>query len=892
MRIGSRPHAKRACSAARSRGGASARLALVLVLLANLLTLPAPGSAFTTTTITIDADFSDWIGVRADPDNIVADTQLPDDPDWPGQPDRDVYLVGTTYDEEYLYFSWRRTAGGTKAITFGAYLDYQGDGLLQDGDRVVVWTVSTGGPYASYANGGAEILHYHQAHDNAGNLYHPEGDPMRDIHRLGVPTGDGETPDGYASKVYGSDVPLKTMDAYLSPNGDGIECEARVAWSDLGVEPGHPFAIHFAAGNGPSWGVKNKPSVTYKSIGGGRYLEEERGQVEDNIEPIMYILDRGATVSPDNSGGGTAGSMVSYAHTITNNGNVTETFDLSAISSLGWGVTITDSGGNPISSVTLARDSSTTVYVNVPIPGGAINGTQDTTTLTATAQSDPGVSDSAIDTTRVGLVTVSPDQFGTMAPGQTIEYTFTVQNNTGSYGVFDLSRTSTLGWPSTMTDAFGNPITSLALNAGTSAEVKVFVTVPATATVGQQDITRLRATLQGNPGVTSSATGTTTVADGLTITPDNAGFAGSNTFVQYTHTITNSWPTSRVVQLSASSSQGWTWAFFAADGVTPITEVTVGPYGDTEDVIIRLQVPSGTPTNTVDDTTVTATTSTGGTTYVDTATDRTIVRGLTTFRDGGYVNQQTIFPLGDTVFAKATGLDPGDNVYFVWRDGAGNIVRTSSTRKVDTQGAAFDEYTTLEGQSPDDDWSVAVYTSGGTLLETSYFTVTYDAEITALTATDAPGVGDEVAVSSSVINRNTSSITDSMMTYLIWWDSNGDGEFGAGDIYIGPSGGPVTWNGADPIDPTHITYDIDVAGGGTWQEPAPWTMPNTQFPNQGTYRVTTVCRTFDGIEIDRATTELYSIPTLGWPLFGLTIGGAAIALWRRRHTTGGEQAWM
>ena len=450
MRIGARPQRTRTVSAERGRRGTSARLLLAVVLLANLVTLPAPSSAFTTTTITIDANFSDWIGVRADPDNVVADTQLPDDPDWPGQPDRDVYIVGTTYDEEYLYFSWRRTAGGTKAITFGAYLDYQGDGLLQDGDKVVVWTVSTGGPYASYANGSADILHYHQARNSNGSLYHPVGDPMRDTHRIGVPTGDGETPDGWAVANDGHDVPRKTMDAYLSPNGDGIECEARVAWSDLGVAPGHPFAIHFAAGNGPAWGVKNKPSVTYKSIGGGRYLEEDRGQVEDNIEPIMYILDRGVSVVPDNSGGGTAGTTVTYTHTITNNGNVTETFGLSALSSRGWGVTITDTGGNPISSVTLARDASTTVLVNVAIPGGAVNGTQDVTTLTATAQSNPGVSDSAADITRVGLVTVSPDRVGMMAPGQTIEYSFTVQNNTSAYGVFDLARTSVMvpGQPS------------------------------------------------------------------------------------------------------------------------------------------------------------------------------------------------------------------------------------------------------------------------------------------------------------------------------------------------------------------------------------------------------------------------------------------------------------
>lgn len=877
-------------SAASSRRGVSVRLIIALALLANLLALPAPGSAFTTTTITIDANFSDWIGVRADPDNVVTDSQIPDDPDWPGQPDRDVYMVGTTYDQEYLYFSWRRTAGGTKAITFGAYLDYQGDGLLQDGDKVVVWTVSTGGPYASYANGSADILHYHQARNSNGTLYHPEGDPMRDTHRIGVPTGDGETPDGWAVANDGHDVPLKTMDAYLSPNGDGIECEARVAWSDLGVQPGHPFAIHFAAGNGPSWGVKDKPSVTYKSIGGGRYLEENRGQVEDNIEPIMYILDRGVTVAPDNSSGGVAGSTVTYTHTITNNGNTTETFDLSALSSRGWGVTITDASGNPVTSVTLARDASTSVLVSVAIPASAISGTQDVTTLTATARSDPGVSDSATDVTRVGLVTVSPDRVGTMAPGQTIEYSFTVQNNTGAAGVFELSRTSTLGWPGTITDASGNLISSVSLAAGESTTVKVQVTVPVGTTVGAQDITRLRATLQGNPAVTSAATATTTAASALSIVPDNTGYAGAGTYVQYSHTITNSWPTARVVSLAATSSRGWPVIFYAADGVTPITQVTVGPNGASETIIARIAVPSGTASNTIDDTTITATTVSGGVTYTATATDRTIVRLLSTYADSGYVNQEDEFSLGDRVYARATGLKPGDYVYFVWKDAMGTVVRTSLNRKVDTQGAAFDEYTTLDSQPPGS-WVVELYTDKGVLLERSPFTVTYRAAISALSATDAPGVGDEVAVTSTVVNNNTAAISDSTMTYVIWWDSNGNGVLDAGDIYISDTGAAVTWDGLATIRPTHITPDIDVPGGGSWTEPAPWTISNTTFPNQGTYRVTATWRTASALLIDTKTTQFYSIPTLGWPLFGLTLGGAAYALWRRRRADGGEQAW-
>jgi hypothetical protein len=883
-----RPHGSRGL---RARLRATLSLVLVLGTLASPAALPSRSSAFTTTTIAIDGDFSDWIGVRADPDNVVRDTQIPDDPDWPGQPDRDVYIVATTYDSEYLYFSWRRTAGGTKAITFGAYLDYEGNGLLQDTDKVVMWTVSTGGPYASWDNGSAWILDYNQARNKNGSFYHPEGDPMRDTHRTGSPTGDGETPDGWAVWQDGYTVPAKTMDGYLSPAGDGIECEARIAWSDLGVAAGHPFAIHFAAGNGEAWGTKDKISDTYKEIGGGRYLEENRGQVEDNIEPIMYLLDRGVTVSPDNAGGGAAGSTVTYTHTIANDGNTAGTFDLSALSARGWTVLLTDGSGTPIPPyVTLAPGATTTVQVRVLIPPGTADGTQDVTTLTAVSRTDPGVTDTATDTTRVGQVTVTPNQSATMAPGQTVEYEFVVQNNLTGYREFDLSAVSSLGWPYSIVDGNGLPLSAVGLESGGSTTVRLLVQVPASATPGTQDVTRLTAALVGSPSVASSATGATTVADGLAITPDNSGYAGAGTFVQYAHAVTNSWPETRTVTLSASSSAGWPVTFWAADGVTPITQVTVGPNGAGEQVLVRIAVPSGATTGATDTTTITATTvGAGGATVSDTAVDTTTVRRLTTYADGGYVNQTDEYVLGDLAYARATGLRPNDDVYFVWKDATGTIVRTSSTRRVDTQGMAFDEYSTLESDPPGH-WVVELYTSGGTLLERAPFTVTYDAEITALSATDAPGVGEQVAVTSSVVNRNTSPVTDSAMTYVIWWDTDGDGSFGAGDIYIDDAGSPVTWDGISPVTPSHVTTGIDVVGGGTWTEPGPWTVANTDFPNQGTYRVTARWTSSAGLLIDEATTEFYSIPTLGWPLFGLTIAGAMFMLWRRRDAIGGEPA--
>ena len=129
-----------------------------------------------------NGNFDDWIAVRSDPDNVAYDTQVPEDPDWPGQPDRDIFYVNSTFDDEYLYFCWRRTAGGNKAITMSAYLDLGGDGLLNEGEDVVVaWTtadpVSTAPSQQNYDEQG-RILHYYQARDDFDNLVYPAGDPM------------------------------------------------------------------------------------------------------------------------------------------------------------------------------------------------------------------------------------------------------------------------------------------------------------------------------------------------------------------------------------------------------------------------------------------------------------------------------------------------------------------------------------------------------------------------------------------------------------------------------------------------------------------------------------------------------------------------------------------
>lgn len=886
------------------------RLICALGLLATGITwAPAPSPALTSSTITIDGRFDDWIPVRADPDNVAYDTQVPDDPDWPGQPDRDIFYVNSTFDDEYLYFCWRRTSGGVKAITFGAYLDLGGDGLLQEGEDVVVlWTVSdptTTEPAQQNYDEQGRILHYYQARNLDGTLVYPAGDPMDhygpppvsmqkpvvpdwQTYLHDTPHGDGNTPDGWAigAPSWGESYPAETMDAYMDPVS-GIECEARVAWSDLGFSGQNlppRMSIHFATGNGEDFGTANKTSLwptDYREVSGS-LTESNRGQVEDNVRGLYWLSTTGVDVDPDRAAGGAAGSTIVYEHTVTNTGNGTDTFDLSALSSLGWPVQVTDADNNPLSEITLDRESSATVYVRVTIPANEATGKRDVTTLTATSQSDPTVTDSVRDTTAVGAVTVTPDQSGSMAPGQTIEYAFTVQNNLSGSGVFDLTTASTSGFTNQVVDLDGNPVSAVALASGETTQVVVRVTVPAEASSGQQDVMTLTAREQTQPNVRATARATTTVRAGLDIEADQTGYGGIGTWVQYEHTITNSWPETRTIDVSAASGSGWITKVYAADGVSEITQVTVGPNGASVPIIVRVQVPGTATANSEDLLTVTASAN-GESDYV---TDRTIVRMLDTYADPGYVNASREFYLTDMVYTRATGLSPGSSVYFVWRDANGTIVRTSNSRTVDTQGMAFDDYTSSL-TDPTGNWTVELRSAkNDALLASSPFVERWKAEITALSANDASTVGDTVTVSSAVENQIGVALDDTIAQYVIWWDSDGNGEFGAGDLYIDTTGSPVTWDGIATVPPTHTTSGIDVAASGSLALPD-WSVANTYFPNQGTYNVTMTWFESDGTTvIDEKITQFYSVPTLGWPLFALMLAVAVGVLVSRARGAG------
>jgi minor extracellular serine protease Vpr len=104
---------------------------------------------------------------------------------------------------------------------------------------------------------------------------------------------------------------------------------------------------------------------------------------------VIYDLELAPAVAEATS---TPGATVEYILTITNNGTVADSFDVTLDDNL-WDVHLSET------SFELAVGETADILVHVDIPAGAADGATDSVTITATSQGDSSVSASAILTT-------------------------------------------------------------------------------------------------------------------------------------------------------------------------------------------------------------------------------------------------------------------------------------------------------------------------------------------------------------------------------------------------------------------------------------------------------------------------------------------------------------
>ena len=366
-----------------------------------------PGAP-TLTSITIDGGMADWSSVLANPDNVVLDGPGGGliDADSPVAA-ANIDNVAYTWDATYLYFYVHRQGSSGEFNYFWFHFDLDNDGR-----------VPNNAPLLNVAWWGTNR----------------KTTTMLDLYKaVNVALGDPITNamgkhDGY--KLPGNRAAGAAIETLNGGSASGLEMEARVTWSSLGVAAGTAFQFHLSS---------------------SRRINDYPGSIADNagrtvaFPGVIFDPDRAVSTPPN-------GSLV-IAHTVANTGGMTDTCDLTWTSSGGFAPSSVvfyrdaDAGGTLTPGDTLLTDTDGDGPVDTgPIaPGGAplrvlavaaiqassTVGQVATVILRARSSLDASQSDTAVDTITIvqpSLTLVKTVDRATAPPGAVLRYTVTYSN--------------------------------------------------------------------------------------------------------------------------------------------------------------------------------------------------------------------------------------------------------------------------------------------------------------------------------------------------------------------------------------------------------------------------------------------------------------------------------
>jgi len=259
--------------------------------------------------------------------------------------------------------------------------------VMDAGTTGVRWTqtvTKTGGAYVIYrweiANTGSSTFTdlraidgedtYFAGNDNGNGFWNPS---QRMVYvrnssggangLMGFYTSAAYAPDMYHEGQYGTNYDIMatgTLDNVVEPSL--VDSGYSLGWKRASLAPGETWVIE----------------AFEKFITSG---------------DVQVIAPSEQTVDP--------GTNATYIFEVSNFGVGTRTLNLTATSQNSWTTQTQDSGGTPISSITIPGGGSDNVTVIVSVPAGAAPGSTDLLTLTATDNTTPTVTGQDSTTTRV-----------------------------------------------------------------------------------------------------------------------------------------------------------------------------------------------------------------------------------------------------------------------------------------------------------------------------------------------------------------------------------------------------------------------------------------------------------------------------------------------------------
>ncbi len=314
-------------------------------------------------------------------------------------------------------------------------------------------------------------------------------------------------------------------------------------------------AYEWSFGDGSSSYAAN-PSHTYTGPA-GEYtvvLTASNPCTYTVVSKLLTVEDYAVTVVPTAPvGWADAGQVVTHTLRVTNTGTLSDTFQVT-MGSHNWPTQLSPN------SLALAAGEGAEVTVVVSVPAGAAGGAQDSVVVTVRAPSDPRTPPASAQATltsranyRYGVALGPATAAQTASPGDTVTYTLRVTNTSNAVDTIAFTRANP-GWPT----AFS--VSQLTIAAGGRRDIKVYVTVPVTATGGLSDTAAIRAT--GSGGYAESQLTTTARAVyGVVMTPATAAQAAApGQTVTYTLQVTNTSNAADTIAF-ARLVPGWPTAF-------------------------------------------------------------------------------------------------------------------------------------------------------------------------------------------------------------------------------------------------------------------------------------------------------------------------------------------